>query len=129
MSALLSLGEANHAILNADAEIQAVAMHGCGATLARARERLAEARASLGAVRFVLRTQALADALDYHETMAIRAREAARLARMVPGRGMYLQASQHEAFAKALRVLIGTTEGIGAESSELRTESRKGGVG
>lgn len=110
MSALVSIGEADHAILNADAEIKAVKAVACGATNASLRgalNQLDQARAVLAAVRLALRSHALADALDYHEHMAIAMRQAAKAARMPPGRGMYFQADRHDARAKALRALIG----------------------
>lgn len=122
MSALLSIGEANHLLLNADAEIgfaaTGTAVVSAGvvvdpdpiAALTRARQQLTEARAVLAAVRLALRTQAIADALEYHREMAVRLREGAIRSRMLPGRGLHAGADRHEAFAKALRALIGTPQ-------------------
>ena len=117
MSALLSIGEANHLILNADAEI-ALGLRANNdprpsvpesiAALGRARAQLTEARAVLAAVRLALRTQAIVDLLDHHEEMALRLREGARLQHVPPGRGLHAQADRHADFAAALRTLIGT---------------------
>lgn len=116
MSALLSIGEANHAILNADAEISHAAS--ClpvgptetRAALAAAQAQLVHARAVLAAVRLSLRTQGVFDALAYHEDMVTRLREGARLQRVAPHRGLNASADRHEAYAAALRTLVGPTE-------------------
>lgn len=135
MSALIHLGEADHKLLNAVAEIGRVvgvdefvlSSDEVFAALSRASEQLAEAHAALAAVRLALRTRALAEALDYHHTMAITARNVALQARMRPGCGMHAQADQHERRAAALRVLIGA--GAPSESEgESESESGKGGV-
>jgi len=111
VSALLHIGEADHKLLNADAEIVAVAMHGEGASLARAREQLAEARAALAAVRLVLRSHALAELLAYHETMEARLRAGALLMRTVLNNPLAANADTHAARAKLLRTLIGAPKG------------------
>ncbi|MBI5768734.1 MAG: hypothetical protein HZA93_13130 [Verrucomicrobia bacterium] len=127
MSALLHLGEAAHKILNADAEIAfgiranndpRPSVPASIAALSRARAQLTEARAALGAVRLALRTQAVFDALEYHDEMALRLREGARLQRVPPGHGLHASADMHEAFAAALRVLIGTPETPTEETTE-----------
>lgn len=129
MSALLSIGEATHAILQSDAELGFCQV---GRTsdaqeqaITRARRKLTEARATLAAVQFALRSHALVDALTYHELMADRMRQAARLARMIPGRGLYQTAAQHDARAKALRALIGTAAPLTAHVEQ--SAERSGG--
>lgn len=111
MSALHTIGEADRHIMNAAAETAAFASRTPVTdidALVRAGKELAQARAALGAVRLALRSHALAEALHYHESMARTTREAAVLARHVPGRGLHHQANDHERRAAALRVLIGT---------------------
>lgn len=107
MSALMHIGEADHHILNADAEVVGVACHGVGASLARVREQLTEAHAALGACRLALRSHLLTEVLEYHEVMAVQLRDAAKAARMPPGCSMYLQAGAHKQRAAALRRVIG----------------------
>lgn len=109
MSALMHIGEADHRLLNADAELASVDRQ-TGESymgLVRAREQLKEARAALAAVRLALRSRELAAALEYHEQMAARLREGARLQGVAPGRGLHVPADAHAARAAALRVLIG----------------------
>ncbi|MES2697274.1 MAG: hypothetical protein V4773_27665 [Verrucomicrobiota bacterium] len=111
MSAVLSIGEANHRLLNSDAELGALqvtsASPGVTDALIRARNEIAEARAILAAVRLTLLSHNVGAALAHHEYMAVKVRDAARLARMIPGRGLYIQAEAHEQMAKALRTLVG----------------------
>ncbi len=118
MSALLSIGEADRAILIADAEIKSVAIGVGNGSLRHAQEQLAEARATLGAVRYALRTQAIFDALKYHEGMASCFRQGAIAQRVFPGRGLHAEADRHAAFARALRTLVGTVETPAAAGGE-----------
>ena len=116
MSALLQIGEAEHKLLNADAEI-AVGIRANNdprpsqreaiAALSRARAQLTEARAALGAVRFVLRSQALAEALAYHEAMESRLRFGAAAMRGVINNPLSANADLHATRAKVLRSLVG----------------------
>lgn len=116
MSALLSIGEANHAILNAGAEISFASFHIAKdaaeprRALAAAQVQLVHARSVLAAVRLALRTQAMFDALEYHQEMAVRLRLGAIRAHMQPGRGLHASADRHSAFAAALRTLIGSAD-------------------
>jgi hypothetical protein len=110
MSALIHIGAADHHLLNAATEIARLCAPLASAereALISAGANLGHARAALGALRFVLRSHALAEVLEYHESMARTTREAAVLARHVPGRGLHIQANDHARRAAAIRVLIG----------------------
>ncbi|MBI5689280.1 MAG: hypothetical protein HZC55_04225 [Verrucomicrobia bacterium] len=115
MSALSTLGEVDLRLLNLKVTLLQMAEQGLPEGARSLASEIAAqtilARADLGAIRMALRSPLLEAAARHHEVMAVRLGEAARLARMVPGCPLHAQTVQHEAHARALRVLIGGPEG------------------
>lgn len=109
MSALLHVGEADHNLLRASAEIDLARKYPSqtGDALLRASVLLLEVHAALGAVRFLLRSQVMTMLLAHHREMAQTLPEVARRANMPPGCSLRNRAEEHKAFAKALTDLIG----------------------
>lgn len=125
MSALDSIGEAQHRLLNADTEIGTLqvtsAVPSVTDTLIRARQEIAEVRAILGAVQLILRGRILAEMLDHHELVATELREHAVWSR-VPIHAR--RAEMYAGRARALRALIGPVDAPNTAGTEGGTDGR-----